>query len=240
MIAAPPPPNPPPPNPPTVLVRQAAVRPAVVRPLTAILGVLRRPQTTADRDPLLLWHLAEHSRDPITAGLWGSPVVSLVRRAAVTSWGQRIFLTAYLPPTRRQRATLPAKLRDVAVARQPSVMFSPLSSGQMTAAVIEGGRAWDSEGEPDVDAAGNRFVFLFPDGVAKVALSNATSIATHPRPLVARHSPPVLVSVRDNVAAFASRTFHSPGREVWYGPSGRIVRRIANASSCAPPLGACC
>jgi hypothetical protein len=55
----------------------------------------------------------------------------------------------------------------------------------------------------------------------------------------ASHPRPVIVSVRGNVAAFESTTFHSPGHEVWYGPTGTVVRRIANASSCGPPLGNC-
>ena len=107
--------------------------------------------------------------------------------------------------------------------------------------MIEAGRAWSSESERDVDRAGDRFVFLFPDGVAKVALWNARPIAAHARPLVARHSRPVVVSVHGNVAAFESRTLQSPGREGGlYGPTGQVVKRIASASSCAPPLGNCC
>ena len=235
MFAAPPPPA----TPPTVLVRQAVVRPAAVRPVTSILGQLRRPQTMADRDPTLLAQLAAQSRDPIATGLLGTPVVSLIRRAR-TPWGQSIFLTTSLPRTRRQFARLPAKWRGVTVVHQVSIALYPLSTGQITPAVIEAGRGWSSESEHDVDRAGDRFVFLFPDGVAKVALWNARSIAAHPRPLVARHSRPVVVSVHGNVAAFESRTLQSPGREVWYGPTGQVVKRIANASSCAPPLGNCC
>ncbi|HEX3691078.1 MAG TPA: hypothetical protein VGG07_21975 [Solirubrobacteraceae bacterium] len=230
---------PPPASPPTVLVRQAAVGPAAVRPITSILGVLRRRQTTADLAPTLVAQLAVQARSPITTGLEGTPVVSLVRRAS-TPWGQSIFLTPSLPRTRRQFARLPAKLRGVTVVHQVSIALYPLSTGQITPAVIEAGRGWSSESEHDVDRAGDRFVFLFPDGVAKVALWNARSIAAHPRPLVERHSRPVVASVHDNVAAFESRTFQSPGHEVWYGPTGQVVKRIANASSCAPPLGSCC
>ena len=51
--------------------------------------------------------------------------------------------------------------------------------------------------------------------------------------------PPVIVSVHGNVAAFQSSAFRSPGHEVWYGSTGNVVKRIANASSCAPPLGSC-
>jgi hypothetical protein len=226
-------------SPPPVLVRQAAIRPGAMRPLTSILGVLRRPQSAADRDPALLARLAARSRDPVAVGLTGTPVVSLIRRS-VTPWGQGIFFTPYLPRTRRQFARLPARFRQVTVVHQVSVTFSVGSGPAATPAVIEAGRAWGSESAHAVDRPGGRFVFVLPDGVAKVALWNARSIAAHPHPLVAPHSRPVIVSVHGDVAAFESRAFRSPGHEVWYGPTGTVVKRIANASSCAPPLGACC
>jgi hypothetical protein len=229
----------PPPASPTVLVRQAAVRPAAVRPVTSILGVLRRPQTQADRDPTLLWQLARQARDPVAVGLLGTPLASFVRRATVAPWGQRIFLTVNLSRTRRQLARLPAKWRGVTVVHQVSVAMYPLSSGQAIPAVIEAGRAWADESSHGSRHADDRFVFLIPDGVGEIALWNATSIAAHPHPLVRRHSQPVRVNVHGNVAAFSSKAFRSPGHEVWYGPTGNVVRRIPNASSCAPPLGNC-
>ncbi|HEX3974642.1 MAG TPA: hypothetical protein VHW96_00175 [Solirubrobacteraceae bacterium] len=202
----------------------------MVRPLTAILGVLRRPQTGADRDPRLLARLRSEARNRLSLGLFGTPVISLARRATVTSWGQRIYLTPYLPPSPRQTARLPARLRGVTVVHQASVAFYPLSSGEAIPAVIEAGRAWAGESSQGPRHPADRFVFLFPDGVAKVAVWNMVG---------APHSPSVLVSVHGNVAAFQSRTFHSPGHEVWYGPTGTIVKRIADASSCGPPLGNC-
>jgi hypothetical protein len=200
-----------------------------VRPLSAVLGVLRRPQVSADRDRKLIARLWSEAHDPRTLGLLGTPAISLVR-GTMTSWGQRIFLTPHLPPTRRQRARLPRGLRGATVADQAAIVLSPMSSGAFTGLSIQAGRAWASESRRNVDLAGGRFVFLIPDGVARVAIWTAGSTAA---------ARPVIVGVHDNVAAFQSATFRSPGREVWYGPTGRVVKRIANASSCAPPLGNC-
>jgi len=55
----------------------AAVSPAA-RPLVSILGVLRRPQTAADK--------AAESK------LLGHPDLSFVRLAAVTPWGEQVIL----------------------------------------------------------------------------------------------------------------------------------------------------
>jgi hypothetical protein len=80
-------------------------------------------------------------------------------------------------------------------------------------------------------------MFVFPDGAAKVALWPSESISDHSHR--GQVSKPVVVAVSSNVAAFqTSRTF-TPGRELWYGLTGKIIKRIANASSCGPPLGAC-
>ena len=222
-----------------MLLRPAAVRPAAVRPVTSILGVLRRRQTQADLDPSLLTSLAQGTHNPITAGLLGTPVASLVRLATVAPWGQPIYLVPYLPRTREQYRRLPAKYRGVTVAQKVSVAVAPLSSGQAIPAAIRAGRAWASESSRGPRHPDDRFVFVVPDGVSRVALWTVTSTVAHPRPLIPRHSQPLIVNVRGNVAAFQSATFRTPGHEVWYGPTGRVVRRIANASSCGPPLGNC-
>ena len=219
-----------------------AQTPAAYRLLTSILGVLRRPQSRSDFSTALRKQLHRESRDNLDLGFFGTPVVSLVRLATVAPWGQRIFLIPHLPPTRQQIAKLPAKWRRggtrVAVLKTVAVAFYPLN-GRASPAVIEGGRAFADASKRGNDYPGHRFVMLLPDGVAKVVLWNTTSIRAHPHPLTAPHSTPVLATVHNNVAAFRSTRLRSPGREIWYGPSGKIIKRIANASSCAPPLGNC-
>ena len=208
------------------------------RPLLSILGVLRRPQTSADRNPALLRELREQSHSRTLSVIAGKPVISLVRLATVAPWGAKIFLVPYRPLTRQAIAKLPPMQQVVAHAAKMSLMIyaTGLTSGNQPAAEIEGGRdlANSATGRSD------QFAMVVPDGVARVALWNATgSIRAHPHPLVPPHSKPIIVTVHDNVAAVRSRKFGSVGREIWYGPSGQIVKRIANASSCAPPLGNC-
>lgn len=90
---------------------------------------------------------------------------------------------------------------------------------------------------------------VVPDGVAKVALwYPMRSIANHPKHPITPGSNPVIVTVHDNITAFFAprrferphrQAFDRPGQEIWYGPHGKIVKRIENASSCGPPLGSC-
>jgi hypothetical protein len=204
--------------------------PAPTRPLTSVLGVLRRPQSASDISPALHSELVRQSRSTVYTGWFGTAVTSLVRLAATTPWGQRVYLIPHLKPTRHQVAKLPAN-RRVTVLTAGSIDLYPMSGGPMIAAQVTAGRAWA--------ASANRFVFVFPDRVAKVSLWRSESISDHPHPPVAPGSKPIVVTVNNNVAAFQTSRAFTPGRELWYGPSGKIIKRIANASSCVPPLGAC-
>jgi hypothetical protein len=57
---------------------------------------------------------------------------------------------------------------------------------------------------------------VVPDGVAKVKV----------RP-VGKHAKSVTAPVENNIAAFESRHALEPRREVWYGPGGEVVKRVA-------------
>ncbi len=212
--------------------------PAAYRPLLSILGVLRRPQTEADRDPALLDTLRRQSQNLSLSVLDGKPAISLVRLATIAPWGAKIFLVPYRPLTRQAIAKLPRKQQVLASATKMSlgIYGTGLTSGFLPAADIEGGRDLANSATGHSDQA----AMVLPDGVAKVALWNSTgSIRAHPHPLIAPGSKPVVVAVHNNVAAFRSRRLASIGHEVWYGPSGKVIKRIANASSCGPPLGNC-
>jgi hypothetical protein len=205
--------------------------PAAARPLTSILGVLRRPQSARDISPALHKQLVRESNSILYMGWFGTGLTSLVRLAAIAPWGQRVYLIPHLPPTRQQIAKLPAKDRLTIVPTTSSVDLYPMSGGPMIAAQVKAGRAWA--------VSANRYVFIFPDSVTKVALWRSVSVRDHPHPLVQPGSKPIIVAVRNNIAAFQTRRAFIPGREIWYGSSGEIVKRIANASSCGPPLGSC-
>jgi hypothetical protein len=68
--------------------RQPAV-PAAARQLTSILGVLRRPQTAADRDPALIGQLSRGAHNKYTLGFEGRPVPSPHRAGQKTTTPQR-------------------------------------------------------------------------------------------------------------------------------------------------------
>jgi hypothetical protein len=213
--------------------------PRAVRPLTSILGVLRRPQTAADRDPKLVRQLRRQS--PI----FGTPVLSLMRLATVAPWGQPIYMVPFLPPTKQELARVPGASRAGNIPKTAAVWTYPINPGSSLGvpAEIEGGRyatnmAWVKGAKRG--PAATRWVMVVPDGVARVALWQATgSISQHPKHPTKPGSKPIIVAVHNNIAAFIAHGFSGPGQEVWYGPGGRIVKRIANADSCGPPLGNC-
>jgi hypothetical protein len=235
---------------------------AAVRPLTSILGVLRRPQSAADRNPALvrqLQHYYHHNEyDSLRVGLDGLRVLSLTRLATVAPWGQRVYIVPFLPPTAAQKRRLPGKWRTAATQTTATLAVYPMSGEKITAfiedapdqAFIKGGRAIGN-GAYDTKVYDHpRQVIMFvPDGVAKVALWYPNrSIANHPEHPVTAGSKPVIVNVHDNIAAllapgrFERRHRESvarPGQEIWYGPNGNVVEPIDSASSCGPPLGRC-
>jgi hypothetical protein len=206
--------------------RASASTGAAVRSLTSSLGVLRRPQTTADRNPVLIRELRhdyhESKYAALHVGLSGLPVVSLMRLAAVAPWGQRICVVPFLPPTAAQKRRLPSKWSGTAtrttVTRQ---IFAP-SGNRITyffgsgaaPAFIEGGRAIGN-GAYDTKAYNHprQVIMVVPDGVAKVAQWYPTgSIANHPKHPITPGSKPVIAAVHDNIAAFIAprRFFERP------------------------------
>jgi hypothetical protein len=231
---------------------------AAVRPLTSILGVLRRPQTAADRNAVLTRYLRREDRNPVFAGNFGLPVLSLMRLATGTAWGQRVYVVPFLPPTAAEKRRLPRKYRSGGTPTTATLQLLPMSGNNVTdfygdgatAAVINGGRALGN-GAYDTKVYNHprQVIMVVPDGVAKVALWYPTgSIANHPKHPITPGSTPVVATVHDNIAAFiAPRRFERPhhgpfseaGQEIWYGPDGKVVKRIDNANSCGPPLGAC-
>jgi hypothetical protein len=230
---------------------------AAVRPLTSILGVLRRPQAAADRNPALISYLRREDRNPLFAANFGRPVLSLIRLAAVSPWGERVYVVPFLAPTAAEKRRLPRKDRSGSAPTTATLQILPIPGNKITdfygqgatPAVINGGRvigngAYDTK----VYNHPRQTIMVLPDGIAKVALWYPTgSIANHPKHPIAPGSKPIVATVHNNIAAFiAPRRFGRPhhvpfsaGQEIWYGPDGNIVKRIDNANSCGPPLGAC-
>jgi hypothetical protein len=212
-----------------------AAVPAAARPLTSILAVLRRPPTVADHNHVLL-QMLRREQNPKTLAVLGRPVLSLLRLATIAPWGAKIYLVPFLPPTAGAKRRLPGQDRGVTTPDTATLTSFPATGVSGGRAEIEGGRvignmAYDARG--DSAQARARWVMVVPDGVAKVAIWQLGTASTQPT------TKPIVATVHNNVAAFVAPSLTKPGKELWYGPNGNIVKHIHNASSCAPPLGSC-
>lgn len=194
--------------------------------LIDILGVLRRPQTKADLNPELVRRITSHRPGLVLAG---APVLSLLRLATVTSWGDKVFVVPFKPPTRSSVAELPPELRRIAArllaheghAEGLGLFLSDGGTCCATARAIEAGDDWISGG-PDP----NTLVLVVPDGVASV------TIVFSPGPASKRRRAETTV-VHDNVAAFLppyAVEDLSIGKMIWHTRDGRVIKLPAPGS----------
>ena len=193
--------------------------------LIDILGVLRRPQTKADLEPRLIKLLRMFNRGRL-AGFRGPPDLPLIRLATVTSWGDKVFLVPFKPPTRESIATLPVRLRPFAARRLGHAdtlgLFDSAGGGCCSrAAGIEAGGDWTSSGPFP-----NTLILVVPDGVAKV------TVLLSPR-AASKHTSAVTAIVHNNVAAFLSPyAVENLGLDnmTWRAADGHVIKRIGNGS----------
>ena len=179
----------------------------------ARLAVLARPQTAADRDPATLRQIARLEASALSF----KADLAGMRLAAVTPWGARVVL----------------------------VPFSVSGSRQLL--VFVGGAVWGGGSLSQVDERGIQAVIpagragrthvaeVVPDGVARVSLAPPGG-------------PAVGSAVAANVAALTvaapqSRVLAGTTTLTWYGPTGRVIRRVhpsapvvATATMTARPL----
>jgi hypothetical protein len=195
------------------------------RAMLAILGVLRRPQTPADRNPGPLNQLDQGSPA-------GSPIKSLERLAAVTRSGTRIYLVPINKPTQVQikhalsdfspKRERPAMRRQLQALVRHGPEFRGLylvgiggSSVCGDAKAIVNGGCWTSSG----GIAGNSVTVVVPDGVAQVSITTPSGTA------------PVktfTAAVHGNVATFQTPApVENLGQDkmVWRGRSGAVIAR---------------
>lgn len=196
-------------------------------PLLNTLSVLRQPQSSRDLDPTVL-RLAEHG------ALFSEPgraIIPLIRLAAVTPWGAKVFLIPVAPsPTKPGSSAGKASHRLVQEGQADLLGELDLTSGGgggtccATAAALKqyGVGSWG--GSP---GSLHHAVLIVPNGVAKVA------ILLRP-PQQHQHSSgirliTVRAIVRHNVAAFQyNRAIGGdPFKDmIWYGPSGAEIKRL--------------
>jgi len=185
----------------------AASLPSSKASLVGILGVLRRPQTPADRDLGPVRLTLEHFVQPHPGS--GAAVISGLRLATVTPWGAKVFLVPVRSPRQPSaRATGSSESKGLGLA-----WLSPGAGCCSTAAGIVAGQAWMSGGSGSL----NYVLVIVPDGVARVTLALAH---------------PVTAAVHGNVAALkVPQPVENLGihKMTWYGPSGAIVRRFPSS-----------
>jgi hypothetical protein len=196
------------------------------RTMLAILGVLRRPQTSADRAPGPLKQLNQGL--PV-----GSPIKALERLATVTRSGARIYLVPINKPTQAQinhslshlspKRARPAERRrfEALVRHEPEFRGLDLfgiggSSGCPSAVAIVTGQCWMSSG----GSAGNSVTVVVPDGVAQVSITI--------RPRNSARLETLAASVHGNVATFQTTALvENLGQDkmVWHARSGAVIAR---------------
>lgn len=173
--------------------------------LVDIIGALRRPRTSADvHSPTIARLLSGYNpgREPWDAR--GAPDLPLIRRAAVTPWGEAVFLVPLKPNGGLRQEGLLWTTRSFTDCCVTPAEMQTLGEANNAGRVKRriGGR------EEVLD----RFVAVVPDGVARVQLGR------------------LVMTVHDNVAA-AQASGNLVGRRptmFWFGPNGNAIRRIGD------------
>lgn len=199
--------------------------------LIEMLAPLQRPQTAGD----LKLSLLSRPRGPGLAGLNGVIDRPLVRYAATTPWGERLFIVPMRPASAAQIAAEKRRYPELrrAFARSASrgetvgLFGSGGGGGFATPASLER----YGEGETEGGSGETRVISLVPDGVARVEFLFARQPAgsQYGGPLYP-HVLRVTVAVHDNIAAAQVHRASVGGGEatIWYNAAGQTLRRIGN------------
>lgn len=221
--------------------------------LLHILGVLRRPQTRADREAEKLLPVPRRNRR--FAFMQRTPDLPLVRLATTTPWGQKLYFVPFKPLSAKQlteiNSTFPrlARLLGVGIHEETLGLFTssggPIGGASGTAASIESGReiALEGAGRQVGDGSGTtitRLMVVVPDGVAKVefVVPRQPFLDEFGAPIYA-HSLSATVSVHDNVAATQVNRDATTGpvswttgvAMIWYAADGRVIKRIGDLAA---------
>jgi hypothetical protein len=195
--------------------------------LRAALGVLRRPQTAADRRALKRLH---ELGLPLGNAVGGRLDPASARLATVTRWHVPV-LVAVVGPAARRRSGHPPPLS------QSGLLLSTAQDGGCcaTAAGVEktGDASYENDGGPP---AVTRVYVVVPDGVARVTFHVAAGKGEPTRAIGA--------AVHGNVAAIQTHDLCCAGWSplmTWYALDGHVIKTIVTASvsgSVTPPRSA--
>jgi hypothetical protein len=210
------------------------------RQLIDIIGVLRRPQTKADLNPRILSQL---SGVPLIA-LEGTVDRSLVRFAATTPWGEKLYLVPYRPPTAAEIAAIKrrfpgASLGPITRGETLGVMSVGGGGGGVNAAGVQAGDEMQMDGAGRSFAGGStqtRYILVVPDRVARVEFYFPPRAVPAGGP-VYRHSLAVTVPVHGNIAAVQVTQQCCAGQPalIWYGARGQVIKQIGSLKPPPPP-----
>jgi hypothetical protein len=221
-----------------------------IQHLVDILGVLRRPQTPADRalpDPSA-GRPGEAFSAAINEARSGTPVLRLARLATVAPWGQKIFIDPVTPLTATRAATLEHRYPQLRKAFQqlrqnePHTVTLALYGGRETSfgsvTDIEQGHQTTVQGPNgilglDGFAPPLRVVMVIPDGVAKISF--VLPRQAYPGAIVYPAAQTITVPVHNNIAAFQTDRYIDEDHwskigMIWYASSGASVKRIGEFS----------
>jgi hypothetical protein len=222
------------------------------------IGVLRRPQTKADRTVEKALRVPAGARVLVSR----APDLPLVRFARTTPWGQKLYLVPFKPLSAEQLVKIHSsypKLASLGGARLRKETLELFGSpggfrGGVggTAATIEAGReiAFEAAGRELAVGAGataTRLIVVVPDGVAKVefVVPRQPFLGTYGAPIY-KHSLSKTVPVQNNIAATQVNRDASAGlgprttavAMIWFASDGRVIKRIgdlAAANRVIPP-----
>jgi hypothetical protein len=178
--------------------------------LTRILGVLRQPQTAADRKVKLPLLLTRSPARPHAAA--PSPIRSLIRVAAPLAGGQHVSLIPVVVH-RPTASGLPSQRYELAQADGGG------ASCCVTPQQIENGQAFSSFGGTGKENVG---VLIVPDGVARVRVGTPQ---------------PVTVAVHNNVAVIQTTAdLENLDRYAmtWSSQTGTVLKRFASGRTVNP------
>jgi hypothetical protein len=199
------------------------------------LAPLRRPQTSAER--AIARTLNRHEL-PFEE-FYGTPDRRLVRYAATTPWGQRLYLVPITPWTAQQVRAREGKHVHAPPPVEEFAVYAPgapFDFGAGNAARIHAGTIGVSFWGPGGPKSGvTREVQVVPDGVAKVTY-------VLPRQPQAQFGYPVYsrvghltVAVHGNIVDFQTRRAVGTA-SIWYAADGRVLKRFGNAAAAAKVL----
>jgi hypothetical protein len=199
--------------------------------LIAELAPLRRPQTQAER--AIARKLTRHEL-PFEE-FYGTPDRSLVRYAATTPWGQRLYLVPITPWTSKEVREHEGKHVQAPPPVEEFAVYAPgtgFNVGAGNAARVHAGTVGVSWGPGGPKSGVTQEVQVVPDGVAKVTY-------VLPRQPQAEFGYPVYprvghltVAVHGNMVAFQTRRAVGTA-SIWYATDGRVLRRFGNAAEAA-------